>query len=287
MKTSSASANPSFARLEQRIANQERRITQGVNAGTLTADEAKGLRDQLHSVQTNLQNDRFDGDGAKRTKDFAKQLNGLSKDIHTKKHDDQVDLGKRAQNIESRIAKGAADGSLTADEAASLKTQADQLRSQLSAAKTPEDQKALAAKYQELSKSVHKERHDDEVDRSKRIASFTDRINAGVADGSLNQKEADRLSSRVNQLGASDTFDAKTVNGLSRSIFHQRHDGNMNVPNAVASMTKQVDAMAASGKLTADQASAFKAQLVRLGTDGAQAAGPQLNVLRAQIAAAA
>lgn len=283
MKTAPA-VTPLFPRLEQRIANQENRINRGEKAGTLTAEEAKGLREKLTAVQTNLQNDRFDGDGLTRGQDFKKQLNGISKEIKSSNHNDAVDLTKRADSIDARIKTGLADGSLTADEAAKLQDGAKTLRGELAAATTPEAQKALNQKFNDLSKSVHKERHDGEMDAGKRLSNFTDRITAGLKDGSLNEKEASRLFDRAAKLGASGTADPKAVNALNRSIFHQRHDQNVNVPVALKDLTARVDSLATAGRLTPDQASAYRAQLVELGKADAAAAGPRLNVLRAQLA---
>ncbi len=270
--------------LEQRVANQEGRINRGVKAGTLSQTEATTLRSRLSSVQTSMQNDAFDGNGLSRGKDADKRLRGIGKDIHAKKADSQVDVAKRADHIDRRIENGLKNGSLTQTEADALQSKSTALRTEMAAATTPEAKQAVAQKLAALSKEVHAEKHDAEMDAGKRVESFKNRIAAGVADGSLSQEEAAKLTERAGALGS--TPDAKTVNSLNRDIFQQRHDKNVNTTAAGQSLTTRINDLAASGKLTPDQVSSFQAQLAQLGPD-AKAAGPRMNVLRAKLDAIA
>jgi len=258
----------SLASLEQRIANQHRRVNQGVRAGTLSDAEASKLRNQLTRAQQRIENDAFDGDGSSRLAEQQRLLNGLSRNIRALKHDDQIDPAKRRENLTKRIERGLADGSLTQAEHDALKTKLD-------AAQTPEQ-------LQALSREVRAERHDAELDVEKRAASFTARIEAGVEDGSLTADEAKQLSERVGQLGASP--EAMTVNALNRAIFRERHDAQVDPQKMTASLGARIDAAEASGKLTPDQVSGLRAKLLELQSGDVQAQGARLNVLRQQLA---
>ncbi len=257
----------SFASVEQRIANQHRRINQGVRAGTLSDDEASRLRGRLDKAQSRIENDAFDGDGSSRLQQQQRLLNGIGGNIRQLKHDDQIDPAKRRENIGRRIERGLADGSLT-------QAEHDALKSRLDAAQTPEQLKAL-------SRDVRAERHDGELDVEKRKASFTSRIQAGVQDGSLTADEAQRLTDRVGQLGA--TPETMTVNELNRAIFRERHDAQVDPQKTVQSLGERIDAAEQSGQLTPDQVSQLRARLNDLQGGDARALGPRLNILRQQL----
>lgn len=283
-QTSARSARtPTLAQLEQRVSNQQARINQGLKAGTLSPEEAKKLQGRLDQVKSNFENDAFDGNGLSRGNKYAKQLNGLSHDIAGQKHDQTIDPAKRMDNIDQRIAAGQKDGSLTTAEGKTLADKAAVLRAKLTAATTPEQKAALGKELQSLSREVAKERHDGELDSTKRQANFEERIAAGVADGSLTQKEADQLRARAKNVQLTGSSDAKKNNALNSAIYRARHDGQMNVPTALTSLGSKVDSLAAAGKLTPEQASAFKAQLQQLSQPGAQAVGPRLNALRTRL----
>lgn len=256
----------SFASLTQRVANQNRRINQGERAGTLTKDEAAALRARLNTAQQTIQNDAFDGNGSSRLGEQRKLLNGIGGDIRSQTHDDTVDPAKRTENISRRIENGLKNGSLTQQEY-------DGLKAKLASATTPEALKAL-------SKEVRAEKHDSEVDVQKRKENFAARIDAGLKDGSLTPEEAQRLAGQVDQLGT--TPDAATVNQLNRDIFRGRHNPKVDSAKMIESLNGRIDSLQQAGKLTPDQASAFKAQLQQLGGD-AQAVGPRLNVIREQL----
>ena len=261
IKMKTAPRPTSFGSLEQRVANQERRINKGVQRGTLTQDEASGLRDRLNTAQQTIQNDAFDGNGSSRLADQRKMLNGIGADIHAQKRNGDIDPGQRMNNIDQRIQKGLADGSLTQQEADGLTASATDLRSKLDAASTPEEKAALTGQLNDLSKQVHAGRHNDEMDADKRVQSFSARIQAGVANGSLNQAEAARLTSRVDSLSQNGGADAQTVNQLNRDIFVQKHDRQMDAGVAQSAIGARLDSLESSGKLSPDQVSQFRTEL--------------------------
>ena len=258
----------SFASLEQRIANQTRRINQGVRAGTLTGDEASSLRSRLSRAQERIQNDAFDGNGSSRLEQQQRLLGGIGRDIRADKRNDVIDPEQRTANIGRRIERGLADGSLT-------QAEHDALKAKIAGAQTPEQ-------LRELSREVRSERHDAEFDAQKRTASFTARIEKGLADGSLTADEAKALTERASALGEQPSSEA--VNQLSRDIFVQRHNAELDTTKMTASLGARIDALEQSGKLNPDQVSRFRAQLEELKREGAQAVGPRLNILRQQLA---
>lgn len=279
MKTNTAArSNPSFGHLEQRVANQERRINQGVRAGTLSNEEATSLRSRLSDVQQRLQTDGFEPGAGGRRGEQARALNGIGRDIRSQKHDGNFDPATRMNNIDRRIERGLADGSLTQDEAAALKTQAGELRSQLQGATTPEARQEVMSKISDLSRSVRSERHDGEMDTGRRAQSFEQRIAQGVQNGTLNEQEAARLRERLSTLQNGGTADANTVNSLSRDIFTQKHDRQTNTPVQQSAVGSRIDALEQAGTITPEQATEFRNQLQQIQSSG-HAAGPQLNEL--------
>lgn len=207
--------------LQTRIDNQQQRIDQGLKSGSLTKDEAAPLQARLDAMKK-LVTDGFDKADRPGVKEV---LNGLSKDIHSAKHNEVTDPQQRSANIESRLTAGLKDGSLTQTEYDGLKKQSDALKSELASAQTPEAKQAVATKLEQLSGQVFKDRHDGELDAGKRVESFVNRIKAGVADGSLTSGEAARLAIRTAALKVEgDAPSAKDVNSLNRAIYRQRHD---------------------------------------------------------------
>ncbi|MBL8951192.1 MAG: hypothetical protein JNK82_10475 [Myxococcaceae bacterium] len=264
----STTMRTSFASTEQRIANQHRRINQGVRAGTLSEGEAQTLRGRLDRAQGRIENDAFDGNGASRLQEQNRLLNGISRDIRTQKHDDNIDPARRRENIGRRIERGLADGSLTQAEHDALKAKLDQ-------AQTPQE-------LQALSREVRTERHDGELDAAKRTESFNQRIQAGVADGSLTTDEAQRLTDQAGKLGTNPT--TMSVNELNRAIWRERHDAQVDPAKAVESISSRIDSLEQSGRLSADQVSQLRTQLNELRSGDVQAQGPRLNILRQQLA---
>lgn len=99
-QTSTAAKDPSATpRIDQREANQEKRIEQGVESGQLTKREAR----RLHRGDQRIDNaeERAKADGVvshKERKRLRHMQDAESKAIHHQKHDKQADLnhdGKR------------------------------------------------------------------------------------------------------------------------------------------------------------------------------------------------
>jgi hypothetical protein len=215
-------------------------------------------------------------------------LRGLNREIAQAARNEAVDLPKVADSIDKRISAGLDDGTLTSAEAESLKTRANALRTELTAAMmpgaTPDAQKAVAAKYQQLGREISAERHDAEFDATKRQAHFESRITAGVANGSLTAGEASALREKAKAL-ALPGAQAKDFERVSRSITRESRDAQVDVPVAVASLKKQVEDLKAAGKLPAEQAQRYLATLDEMSKPGALSVGLRLTILRSRLAA--
>jgi len=132
--TPSTSASPTGTQvtgqtIQERKNNQQERIGNGVENGSLTAGEAAKLEKKESNLNKEERNMRA-ADGGKLTDaDKAKltnQQNRLSKDIYQQKHDAQVqpkannEVNARDKAQQERIGQGIKSGSLTAGEAANL-----------------------------------------------------------------------------------------------------------------------------------------------------------------------
>lgn len=116
------------AGINQRKENQQQRIGQGVENGSLTAGEASKLEHKEAAINREQRNMKKDGSftAAERAK-IQRQQNHLSRDIYNQKHDAQVqnmnpqsEIGKRQRAQQQRIGEGIENGSLNAREAARL-----------------------------------------------------------------------------------------------------------------------------------------------------------------------
>lgn len=71
--------------------NQHDRIAQGVRSGSLTKDEAKGLRDDQRSIRQDERQNKSDGTLTRdERKDLHQDLNVASRAIYSEKHDAEV-----------------------------------------------------------------------------------------------------------------------------------------------------------------------------------------------------
>lgn len=289
MKTTSARVVPTLASLEQRIANQERRIATALRTGGLTEQEASSLRERVQTAKTGFEADAFDGNGLTHAQAAQALLDGTSKDLRAAAHDASFDVDKRVAELERRVTAGTTDGTLTEREQKAVGEHLTSLKAKLAQATTPEAKAALRGEVQALGKQIARARHDEQFDAGKRLESFKARIERGVADGTLNAKEAARLHGKVAGLALLDSMgleSGKLFNQVSRGIFHQRHDAQVDVAKRSAAIGSAIDSAAQAGTLTPAQAATFKAQLTALSAPEAEAKGPRLNVLHQQVVSA-
>lgn len=117
--------------INQRKENQQQRIGEGVENGSLTAGEASNLEHKEAAL--NRKEKRMKSDGSLSPAERARlqsQQNRLSRQIYRDKHNARVqnvnpqsEVGKRDRAQQKRIGEGIENGSLTAGEAGRLEGQ--------------------------------------------------------------------------------------------------------------------------------------------------------------------
>ena len=155
----------------------------------------------------------------------------------------------RLANEAARISAGIRDGSLTAGEAARLEREqaaiaGEEQRFLSDGSLSPREKRKLLRDETRASRKIWRERHDRQGNMAptsyldRRLDNEQHRIDAGVADGSLTQREARRLQNSENRIRAEEerfkadgNFTprerqkvARDENRLSRQIHRQRHD---------------------------------------------------------------
>jgi len=126
--TTSTSATAPKYTINQRKDNQQQRIGEGVENGSLTAGEAAHIEKQESHL--NAEEKKMKSDGSLSEAERAKlqsQQNHLSKEIYNQKHDAQTqnlnpksEVGQRQRNQQERIGEGIENGSMTAKEASHM-----------------------------------------------------------------------------------------------------------------------------------------------------------------------
>jgi hypothetical protein len=163
------------ASIEQRKDNQQQRIGNGVENGSLTAKEAGKLETQEKGLNTEERGMRQEDGGKLSAADKATlngQQNQLSKEIYNQKHDAQVqpkatnEVNARDRNQQQRIGQGIKSGSLTAGEAANLENKEAKLNKEEHNDRAANGGKLTAAEktkinhqQNKVSKQIYKDKH--------------------------------------------------------------------------------------------------------------------------------
>ena len=293
-----------LAETQQRLADAQLRLREGLRNGTLTQAEAARLQGQLSALQTRLEKTAFDADGF--TPADCLRLNaaitGLDQRVGVERHDLQANLGKRLDDAERRVKEGLADGSLTQKEADALGERIKTLRGNLDGARwgglSDVEKAELNKKVNQLDGRVHSARTNGAFDADKRFATFERRIDAGAKDGSLSKAEVERLRTGLAdlkakydgaKLGGLDANErirlTKALNGFSGSIFKQRHDTQVDVGQRTSAVQRQIDSAVRAGRLSPAQADALRAELTHVtDTFKPEDVGARLNALAEKIA---
>jgi hypothetical protein len=150
------------ATINQRKDNQQDRIGEGVENGSLTAGEASKLEHKEAALN--------------RAK-LQKQQNGLSKQIYNQKHDAQAqnlnpksEVGKRDLAQQKRISEGIENGSLNAREAGRLEGRESRLNKEQHAMRaanggtlTQAERAKVNRQQNRESKRIYRQKHDAQV----------------------------------------------------------------------------------------------------------------------------
>lgn len=161
--------------IQQRKQNQQQRIGEGVENGSLTAGEASKLEHKEAAL--NREQKRMKADGnltpAERAK-LQRQQNKVSRQIYTQKHDAQAQnvnpaskVGKRDRAQQQRIGQGIENGSLTPREAGRLEGQQARLnreqhnmRAANGGTLTPGERAKVNRQQNRESKRIYNQKHD-------------------------------------------------------------------------------------------------------------------------------
>lgn len=221
--------------IPRRQAWLERRIATGERNGRLTRAEAASLRREaadLARLET-----RYSRDGLSNTEraDLDRRFDALSARIRLDSQDGESawsDMGQRRAGLDARIDAGVRNGSLTRQEAARLRAEYQSLlrletsyrRGGLTAAERAE----LDRRFDQLSDRIRDERRDGGgawSNINQRQANLDARIDAGVRDGSLSRREAERLRAEFQALARlEETYRRNGLTAAEREDLDRRFD---------------------------------------------------------------
>lgn len=158
--------------IDQREANQQQRIGNGVENGSLTAGETKRLEGQEAAI--NREENRMKSDGhftaAERAR-VTRQQNAVSRRIYAQKHDAQHqpaargEVAARERMQQQRIGQGIKSGSLTAGEASRLEGNEARLNREVRRDRisggglSPAERAKINAQQNGMSKRIYAKKH--------------------------------------------------------------------------------------------------------------------------------
>ncbi len=161
----------------EREANQDQRIANGLRSGQMTSGEAARAERTQSKIDQQVHNDRA-ANGGKLTGQEKQQINGeqnaASRQIYKEKHNDNTikpnAVDNREANQQQRTANGLRSGQMTSGEAA--KTNANQAktaqqvhndRTANGGALNAEQKKQINKEQNKNSKQIHNEKHNDKT----------------------------------------------------------------------------------------------------------------------------
>jgi hypothetical protein len=163
--------------IQQRKRNQQNRIANGIDNGSLTAGETK----KLEKGEANLNQEERAmraGDGGKLTSAdrtaLNQQQNSLSKQIYADKHNANTahygngEIGQRRENQQDRIAQGIRSGQMTPGEAARTEKKEQGINREVAGMRqanggklTKGDRRVVNQQQNQVSKQIYKQKHND------------------------------------------------------------------------------------------------------------------------------
>ncbi|MET0182739.1 MAG: hypothetical protein ABW199_07630 [Caulobacterales bacterium] len=130
-----ASAAPGWQPINQRQANIEFRIDQGVRTGDLTRSEARRLRSEFNDLERLETRYRSGGLNGWERNDLDRRFDALSRQVRFERHDRQdrgdnwQTINQRQRNLDARIDAGVRSGDISRREATRLRREFNQLAS--------------------------------------------------------------------------------------------------------------------------------------------------------------
>ena len=204
--------NTSWTNINARQANLDARIDAGVRDRSLTVREAASLRSEFQYLVRLEANYRQGGLTNSERADLDRRFDALSARIRSDRGDDQTgwtNINARQANLDARIDAGVRDRSLTAREAAQLRSEYNslvQLEARYRQGGLSNSERAdLDRRFDELSARIRSDRNDNQtgwMNINARQANLDARIDAGVRDRSLTIARGGNLAVRVPRLGS-------------------------------------------------------------------------------------
>jgi hypothetical protein len=163
--------------INERKDNQQERIGEGVEKGSLTAAEAAKLERKEAAINKETKAMKADGNftAAERAR-VRRQQDAMSRRIYAQKHDAQRqtapvgEVEKRDRAQQKRIGEGIENGSLTAREAAKVETKEAKLqreerrmRAQDGGKLDAQDKAKVNRQQNRLSKGIYRQKHDGQT----------------------------------------------------------------------------------------------------------------------------
>ena len=170
--TTTTTTNPPT--INQRKDNQQQRIGNGVENGSLTAGETRSLERQESDVNKEEHQMRALDSGKLTGADrkvLNQQQNHLSKEIYQDKHNAAAqnykgEVGARQQNQQERIGQGIKSGQLTAGESSHLENQQAHLNREVRNERaanggklTPAERRQVNRQENKTSKAIYRDKH--------------------------------------------------------------------------------------------------------------------------------
>lgn len=228
-----------WAGINERQADLDRRIDQGVRNGSLTRAEAQSLRAEFRALADLEARYRRTGGGldANERADLNRRFDVLSRKVRIERNDGQdrgwQNINQRQAELDRRIDVGVRNGSLTRAEAIRLRAEFQQIaRLEAQYRRTGGglnawERQDLDRRFDVLSRKIRVERNDrDEwYGSSNRLRELGRRIDAGIARGQITRAEGSRLKAEYTYLvQLEQNYRRNGLNNRERAELNRRFD---------------------------------------------------------------
>ncbi|MDR3473770.1 MAG: hypothetical protein P4M09_19110 [Devosia sp.] len=175
----SSTPAPKEGSVNDRRADQQDRIANGVQSGQLTAGETKNLESREANVNREVHADRTANGGRltpQERRQVNRQQNNLSRSIYTDKHNaaqahyGNNEVGQRRENQQDRIAQGIRSGQMTAGEAARTENREQGINQQIHADRaanggklTGQEKRQINKQQNGASRQIYRQKHNNHV----------------------------------------------------------------------------------------------------------------------------
>jgi len=166
---------PKEGSVNDRRADQQQRIANGVQSGQLTTGETKNLESREANLNREIHADRA-ANGGKLTPQERRQINhqqnNLSRSIYNDKHNTTQqhygnnEVDRRRENQQDRIAQGIRNGSMTPGEAARTENREQGINQQVRADRaangghlTGQEKRQISHEQNGVSKQIYRQKH--------------------------------------------------------------------------------------------------------------------------------